>query len=73
MRSLSTTLSGCVVSLSFDGGEAVLEPVTGTVDGDHSAVMEEAVEDGGGKNLVTEHLSPFAEGLVQVRMIEPFS
>jgi SRSO17 transposase len=57
--------SGCVVLVSCDGGESVLEPVAGAVDGDHVAVVQEAVEDGGGQDFVAEHLSPFAEGLVR--------
>jgi hypothetical protein len=28
-------------------------------------MMEEAVEDGGGQDFVTEHLSPFAKSLVR--------
>ncbi|GAA1341541.1 hypothetical protein GCM10009647_085320 [Streptomyces sanglieri] len=57
--------SGCVVAVSFDGGEPVLEAVAGAVDGDDVAVVEEAVEDGGGEAFVTERLSPFAEGFVR--------
>lgn len=49
--------SGHVV-LSLDGLEAVLEPVAGAVDGDHFAVVEEPVEDGGGQDLVAEDLAP---------------
>lgn len=62
--------SGHVV-LSLDGLEAVLEPVAGAVDGDHFAVVEEAVEDRGGENLVAEDLAPL-KVLFEVRMIEPF-
>jgi hypothetical protein len=53
------------VCVPFDGLEPVFEPVAGSVDGDHVAVVEKAVEDGGGEDLVTEHLSPLAEGLVR--------
>jgi hypothetical protein len=53
------------VCLPLDGLEPVLEPVARSVDGDHVAVVEEAVEDGGGEDFVAEYLSPFAEGLVR--------
>ena len=53
------------VCVAFDGCEPVLEPVAGAVDGDHVAMMEEAVEDGGGQDFVAEHLTPFTEGLVR--------
>ena len=57
------------VGVAFDGGEAVLASVAGAVDGDGDgddvAVVQEAVEDRGRQDLVSEHLSPFAEGLVR--------
>src|SRR5271157_712188 len=46
------------------GGVVVFHAPAGTVDGDDVAVVEEAVEDGGGEDLVGEDLAPFAEGLV---------
>lgn len=50
------------VGVSVDGLEAVLESVAVAVDRDHVAVVEEPVEDGGGEDLVTEHLSPLNWG-----------
>lgn len=41
---------------AFDGGEAVLEPVAGAVDGEDLAVVEEAVDDGGSQDVVAEDL-----------------
>lgn len=61
------------VALSFDGLEAVLEAVAGTVDGDDPAVVQEAAEDGGGQDLIAEHLSHSLKVLFEVKMIEPFS
>ncbi|MQY09941.1 hypothetical protein SRB5_00450 [Streptomyces sp. RB5] len=52
------------VGVSLDGLESVLQPIAGSVDRDDVAVVQEAVEDGGGQDFVAEHLSPFAEGLV---------
>ena len=46
------------------GGILVFHAPAGTVDGDDVAVVEVAVEDGGGEDFVGEDLSPFAEGLV---------
>ena len=34
------------------------------MEGDHFAVVEEPVEDGGGEDLVAEDASPFGEALV---------
>src|SRR5712691_12226980 len=46
------------------GGVVVFHAPAGPVDGDDVAVVEEAVEDGGGEDLVGEDLAPLAEGLV---------
>lgn len=56
----------CQVGLSGWGevGEAVFEPPAGAVDGDDLAVVQEAVQDGGGEDFVGEDLAPLAEGLV---------
>ena len=56
----------CQVGLGGWGevGEAVFEPPAGAVDGDDLAVVQEAVQDGGGEDFVGEDLAPFAEGLV---------
>jgi hypothetical protein len=45
-------------------GDPVLEAAVGAVDRDHVAAVQEAVEDGGGQDLATERLYPFAEGLL---------
>ena len=42
--------------------ESVFEPPAGAVDGDDLAVVQEAVEDGGGEDLVGEDVSPFIRG-----------
>lgn len=61
-------VSGCWSAgggdLGLDGGEAVLESVAWSVDGDDFAVVQEPVEDSGGQDLVAEHASPFREGFV---------
>src|SRR5512133_431771 len=50
--------------LSFNSGEPVLEPIARSVNRNHLAMMEEAIEDRRGQYLVAEHASPFTEGLV---------
>src|SRR5258708_17521955 len=66
---VSAGLGGLAVGLwhgrgGVGGGAVVFHPPAGPVDGDDVAVVEEAVEDGGGEDFVGEDLAPFAEGLV---------
>jgi hypothetical protein len=49
---------------SGDQGEAVFEAVAGSVDVDHVAVVEEAVEDGDGQDVVAKNLAPFGGAFV---------
>ena len=37
-----------------------------SVDGDHVAVVQESVEDGGGEDAIAEHAAPIQLGLTQV-------
>jgi hypothetical protein len=47
-----------------DESLAVFEAITGTVDGQYVAVVQEPVEDGGRKDVVAQHGSPLGEVLV---------
>ena len=52
--------------ISFrDEGESVFEAPAGAVDGEHVAVVQEPVEDGGGQHVVTEEPTPFVQGFVR--------
>ncbi|KES02997.1 hypothetical protein BU52_32950 [Streptomyces toyocaensis] len=61
------------VGVPFDGLEAVLEPVAVAVDRDDFAVVQEAVEDRGGQDLVAKTWPHSPKVLFEVRMMEPFS
>jgi hypothetical protein len=43
---------------------SVFESVAWAVDGNHLAVVEDAVKDCGGEHVVAEYLAPFTEALV---------
>jgi hypothetical protein len=58
---------------SGDQGEAVFEAVAGSVDVDHVAVVEEAVEDGDGQDVVAKNLAPFGGAFVAVMIMVPRS
>ena len=49
-------------------GEAVFEPPAGAVDGDDLAVVQEAVQDGGGEDFAGEDLAPFNRGWHMFRL-----
>lgn len=51
-------------SPSWDQCESVFESVAGAVDTDGVAVAQEAVQDGGGEDVVAEDVAPFGEALV---------
>jgi hypothetical protein len=63
----------CQVGLSGGGevGEAVFEPPAGAVDGDDLAVVQEAVQDGGGENFVGEDLAPFIRSSHVLILMDP--
>ena len=50
--------------------EAVLEPVAVVVDRDDLAVVQKAVEDCGGQNLLAEGLAPLTPGCCEVALVE---
>src|SRR5690348_15352262 len=56
------SVGGAAVKRS--AAELVLETVAGSVDREDFAVMEEAVEDGGGDDVVAEELAPAIERYV---------
>jgi hypothetical protein len=56
--------AGSCHGLTSLGPHVVLQAVARPVDGDHVAVVEEPVEDGGSQDVVSEDLPPLAEGLV---------
>ena len=62
------SVSGWGLWCRFVGGVdkvgSVFEPVGGAVDRDDVAVVQEAVQDGGGQDVVAEDGAPFGEGLV---------
>ena len=54
----------CRLGALFELVQAAFEPVAGAVDGEHFAVIEEAVDDGGGEHFVAERVGPFGDRLV---------
>src|SRR5512134_3850057 len=46
------------------GAPLLAQPVAVAADGDHVAVMQQPVEDGGGDHRIAEHRAPFAAAAV---------
>ena len=67
MALAGVSLSG-VVAGGADAGQgvdaSVAEPVAGSFEGEDVGVVDDAVDHGGGDDLVSEHASPAAEGQV---------
>ena len=60
--------------MGAEQGAEFPEPIAVAVDVDHGDMMEQAIEDRRGEDLVTdEDLGPVADSLFDVRSIEPRS
>ena len=71
---LSHLLAGGGSGRALEEPVEVAQPVAAAVDVDDVHVVEQAVEDGGGEDLVAgEDLGPVPTCLFEVRMMEPFS